>query len=166
MNSELKIRSAEINDIPGITEIYNDAILNTTATCDTEIKSIENRIDWLKAHSSKYPVIVAIKNDQVVGWASMSRWSDRIAYDDTAEISVYIHKEFRDIGIGKILLEKIIEAGRSGGLHCVLSRITQGNEKSIYLHEKFGFTHVGVMKEVANKFGNILDVHMMQLIYG
>jgi phosphinothricin acetyltransferase len=165
MNHELKIRIAEIKDVPGITDIYNDAILNTTATCDTEIKSIENRMEWLNAHSKKYPVIVAVKNDEVLGWASMSRWSDRIAYTDTAEISVYIHKKFRDKGIGKLLLKEIIEAGKIGGLHCVLSRITQGNEKSIYLHEKFGFTNVGVMKEVANKFGKILDVHMMQLLY-
>lgn len=161
----MRIRFAEIHDVPDITEIYNDAILNSTATCDTEIKSIENRIDWLNVHSKKYPVIVAIENEKVVGWASMSRWSDRIAYNDTAEISVYIHKNFRDKGIGKLLLKEIIEAGKVGGLHCVLSRITQGNEKSIYLHEKYGFTHVGVMREVANKFGKILDVYMMQLIY-
>ena len=165
MNSELKIRYAEIKDIAGITEIYNDAILNTTATCDTEIKSIENRIDWFNAHSKKYPIIVAIENETVVGWASMSKWSDRIAYEDTAEISVYIHKDFRDKGIGNSLFPQIIEAGKIGGLHCILSRITQDNDKSIYLHEKFGFSHVGVMKEVANKFGKILNVHMMQFIY-
>ena len=161
----MQIRIAEIKDAQGIAEIYNDAILNTTATCDTEIKSTENRIDWLNAHSNKYPVIVAVENDNVLGWASMTRWSDRIAYADTAEISVYIHKDHRDKGLGKLLLKKIIEAGKDGGLHCVLSRITQDNDKSVYLHEKFGFTHVGVMKEVANKFGKILDVHMMQLIY-
>jgi len=161
----MQIRTADIKDIPSITEIYNDAILHTTATCDTEIKSIENRIEWFNDHSKKYPIIVAVENEKVIGWASMSRWSDRIAYEDTAEISVYIHKDFRDMGIGKSLIKEIIEAGKISGLHCVLSRITQGNEKSIYLHEKFGFTHVGVMKEVANKFGKILDVHMMQLIY-
>ena len=166
MKDEVKIRIAEIHDVPSITDIYNDAILNTTATCDTEIKSIENRIEWLNSHSKKYPVLVAVKNNDMLGWASMSRWSDRTAYDDTAEISIYIHKDFRDQGIGKLLFEKIIVAGKEGGLHCVLSRITQYNEKSIYLHENFGFTHVGVMKEVANKFDTILDVHIMQLIYG
>jgi L-amino acid N-acyltransferase len=165
LNSELKIRSAEIKDIPGITDIYNDAILNTTATCDTEIKSIENRMDWLNAHSKKYPVLVALENENVVGWASMSLWSDRIAYEDTAEISIYIHRDFRNKGIGNSLFQKIIAAGKIGGLHCILSRITQDNEMSVYLHEKFGFTHIGIMKEVANKFGKILDVHMMQFIY-
>ena len=165
MNSELKIRYAEIKDASEIAEIYNDAILNSTATCDTEIKTAENRLEWLNVHSKKYPVLVCEINSKVIGYASMSKWSERYAYEDTAEISIYIHKEFRDNGIGKILFQKVIEAGKLGGLHCILSRITHGNEKSIHLHKKFGFTYVGVMKEVAFKFGNRIDVHIMQLLF-
>jgi len=159
------IRKATLNDVPAITAIYNDAILNTVATFDTELKSIENRMEWMHQHSDKYPVVVAEENGMVIGFASMTRWSDRAAYDDTAEISIYIHPAHRDKGIGKQLIKAIIEAGRIGGLHCVLSRITQGNDKSIYLHEQNGFRTVGVMKEVGKKFGQILDVTMMQLIY-
>jgi phosphinothricin acetyltransferase len=62
-------------------------------------------------------------------------------------------------------MSAIIQAGKEAGLHCILARITQGNEKSIYMSEQFGFTHVGILKEVGRKFDQWLDVHMMQLLY-
>lgn len=161
----LTIRQATVNDMGVVAEIYNDAILNTTATFDTETKSLENRIQWLNQHSAMNPVIVGELNNQVVGWASLSKWSDRCAYDTTAEVSVYVHKDFRDRGIGRKLLEVITLEGEKAGLHTILSRITQGNEKSIHLHEIFGYEHIGVLKEVGMKFGEFLDVHMMQKVF-
>lgn len=161
----MKLRSAQLEDAQAIATIYNEAIENTTATFDTEVKSVENRIEWLEQHNDKYPVIVIEEENQVVGFASMTRWSDRCAYDDTAEISIYILPEYHNRGWGKQLMTAIMEAGKTGGLHCVLSRITQGNEKSIHLHEQVGFTKVGVMKEVGLKFGKRLDVTMMQYLY-
>lgn len=161
----MQIRKALAADAEAITAIYNDAICNTTATFDTELKSVENRKEWLEQHSDKYPVLVAVEHETAIGFASMTRWSDRTAYDNTAEISIYIHPDHRNKGIGKQLIKAILEAGRAGGLHCVLSRITQGNDKSIYLHEQNGFRTVGVLKEVGQKFGQLLDVTMMQLLY-
>jgi L-amino acid N-acyltransferase YncA len=159
------IRSATLLDAPAIASIYNEAIENTTATFDTEIKSVTNREEWIRQHSDKYPVVVVEVNNEVVGFASMTRWSDRSAYDDTAEVSIYLSPTFHNQGIGKKLMFAIMDAGKKGGLHCVLSRITQGNDKSIHLHKIVGFETVGVMKEVGRKFGNILDVTMMQLLY-
>ncbi len=159
------IRPAILSDAKAIAAIYNEAIENTTATFDTELKSVADREEWLRQHSKKYPVLVAEVENKIVGFASMTRWSDRCAYDDTAEISIYIAPAFHNRGIGKQLMHAIIDAGKKGGLHCVLSRITQGNDKSIYLHEQNGFRTVGVLKEVGKKFGKILDVTMMQLIY-
>jgi L-amino acid N-acyltransferase YncA len=161
----MNIRKAIPSDAQAIANIYNEAIENTTATFDTEPKSVSNREEWLKQHSEKYPVVVSEINGVVVGFASMTRWSDRAAYDDTAEISIYILPAYHNQGIGKHLMQTVIEAGLRGGLHCVLSRITQGNEKSIYLHQQFGFRTVGIMQEVGKKFGKTLDVTMMQLIY-
>jgi phosphinothricin acetyltransferase len=161
----MNIRKAKLQDAESIATIYNQAIEFTTATFDTELKSVENRKEWLQQHNDKYPVVVAETEGSVIGFASMTRWSDRAAYDDTAEISIYILPEYHNLGMGKQLMQTIIEAGRSGGLHCVLSRITQGNDKSIYLHQQFGFSTVGVMKEVGRKFGQVLDVTMMQLLY-
>ncbi|HOS47219.1 MAG TPA: N-acetyltransferase family protein [Bacteroidia bacterium] len=161
----LTIRQATVNDMGIVADIYNDAILNTTATFDTEIKTLENRIQWLNQHSAMNPVIVGELDGIVVGWASLSKWSDRCAYDTTAEVSVYVHKDFRDRGIGRKLLEVITLEGEKAGLHTILSRITQGNEKSIHLHEIFGYEHVGVLREVGMKFGQFLDVHMMQKVF-
>ncbi len=158
----LTIRPATLSDIPQITEIYNDAIQNTTATFDTEIKSEEQQLKWFNDHGKKYPVLVAELDGQVAGWASLSKWSDRCAYQDTAEVSVYVDSEHREKGIGKKLLEMLILEGRSAGLHNLVSRITEGNRNSIHIHEKFGFRHIGIMKEAGVKFGKMLDVYFMQ----
>lgn len=161
----LNIRPALKTDVAIITEIYNDAILNTYATFDTEVKSIEDRIKWFLDHDEKHPVIVAELGSEVVGWASLTKWSDRCAYDGTAEVSVYVHNEFRGKGIGKRLLEILVLEGEKCGLHYLLARITQGNEASIHLHEMFGFSHIGVMHEVGFKFGKYLDVHLMEKVF-
>ena len=163
--SFMQIRKAALSDAQAIADIYNEAIENTVATIDTETKTVDNRKEWLNQHSEKYPVLVAEVDGKVVGFASMTRWSDRAAYDDTAEISIYISPSYHNQGIGKQLMEAIITAGKVGGLHCILSRITQGNDKSIYLHQQFGFRTVGVLQEVGQKFGRVLDVTMMQLVY-
>ncbi|MFN9520583.1 MAG: GNAT family N-acetyltransferase [Bacteroidota bacterium] len=159
------LRDAELTDAAAIAEIYNESILNSTATFDTETKTTEDRKAWLMQHNAKYPVVVAEISGTVVGFASLSRWSERTAYDNTAEISIYISPEHRSKGIGKKLITMIMEKGRNGGLHCLLSRITEGNEHSIYLHTQAGFTTIGVMREVGEKFGRILDVTLMQFIY-
>lgn len=148
-----------------IMRIYNEAVLNSTATFDTEPRSIQKQLEWYKAHKINHPVMVAIENDVVLGWASLSPWSDRCAYDTTVEVSVYIHKDHRGKGLGSELLKSVISEGRKQKNHTVISRITQGNEMSIHLHEKLGFQHIGIMKEVGFKFGKLLDVHLMQLIY-
>jgi L-amino acid N-acyltransferase YncA len=160
-----QIRAAILDDAAAIADIYNHAIEHTTATFDTEKKTIENRIDWLKQHHSKYPVLVATIQDEVIAFASLSKWSERAAYDDTAEISIYITPSHQGNGLGKKLLKAIVEAGKTGGLHVILSRITQGNDKSIYLHQLFGFEVVGILKEVGIKFGKRLDVTVMQMVF-
>ena len=161
----LNILPATLEHLESITDIYNEAVLNSTATFDTELKSIEEQRLWFNEHTDKYPILAAEENNIIVGWASLSRWSGRCAYADTAEISIYIKDDFRGKGIGTILLQKIIEKGRKEGLHTVLARIAEGSEASIRLHEKAGFEYIGVMKEVGKKFGKLLDVHMMQLIF-
>jgi len=107
----LKIRRARIEDLDSITEIYNDAILKTAAAFDTEAKTIEEQKLWFKNHGPKYPILVAELGNIVVGWASLSQWSDRCAYSDTAEISLYVAEEHREKGIGKKLLEAIVQEG-------------------------------------------------------
>jgi len=161
----INIRRATINDLYAITKIYNEAILKTTATFDTEIKTRKEQKKWFEDHGSKNPILVADENGIIFGFASLSKFSDRCAYSDTAEISLYVREEHQGKGIGKKLMESIIKEGKKVGLHVVISRITEGNEKSIYLHKSVGFEHIGIMKEVGLKFGKRLDVYLMQKIY-
>lgn len=159
------IRHARPEDLPAITEIYNEAVAQTVATFDTRPVSLDEQRHWLAEHGGKYPVMVAEADGPVVGWASLSKWSDRCAYADTAEISLYVLKRMQGRGIGRRLIETIIAEGRRVGLHSILARIAEGNAVSVHLHEAVGFQLVGVMREVGRKFGKLLDVHLMQKIY-
>ena len=158
------IRPATNDDLPGITRIYNDAILKTVATFDTEPKTVEEQREWFGHHGTHYPVLVAIEGNEVIGWASLSAWSDRCAYADTAEASLYVDAAWRGRGLGRALAKAIIAAGRAAGLHTLLSRIAEGNDASVKLIESLGFTTIGVMHEVGYKFGKRLDVHLLELV--
>lgn len=162
----LTIRPATQADVHRITEIYNEAIQNSTATFDTEIKTHENRMNWFNQHDDKHPVLVALENDKVIGYATLSAWSDRCAYDGTAEVSVYVDRNYRGRGTGKKLLEVLTLEGEKRGLHNLISRITEGNLNSIHIHELMGYEHIGVIREAGKKFGKLLDVHMMQKLVG
>lgn len=161
----LTIRPAEEKDIKAITEIYNEAVLNLTATFDTEPKTVEQQKAWFISHDGRHPVIAAELQGVVIGWASLSPWSDRPAYSKTAEISIYVKKENRSAGIGKKLMEKLMDDGKAAGLHTVIARIADNNKISIKFHEQYGFKHIGVMKEVGEKFGRVLDVYLLQKIF-
>ena len=161
----LTIRQVTINDLESITEIYNEAILKTVATFDTEKKTLEEQKKWFEEHGPKNPIIVAVEDDLVVGFASLSKYSDRCAYSDTAEISLYVREKHQGKGIGKRLMEAIIQEGETSGLHAVIARITKGNKTSVNLHKSLGFEHIGILKEVGLKFGKRLDVYLMQKIY-
>lgn len=161
----LKIRAATKNDISSIAEIYNDAVLNTTATFDAEPKSYSEQEIWFDKHIGKYTIIVALEEDIIVGWASLSPWSERCAYSNTADIAVYIKEEFRGKGIGKKLIEELLKKGSENGLHTAIAKICSENEVSMNLFKKSGFKHIGTMKEVGYKFEKKLDVHLMQIIF-
>jgi len=159
------IRAAKIDDLPAITEIYNEAVKTTVATFDTEPKTVDEQKKWFEHHGSRHPVLVAELDGVVVGWSSLSRWSDRYAYAETGEISLYVKEPLRGRGIGKKLLMSVIEEGEKAGLHTVIARIAQGNGASIHIHTLVGFEQIGVMREVGRKFGRRIDVHLMQKIY-
>ncbi len=161
---ELTIRNARISDVAAITDIYNEAILTTTATFDTTPKSVSERLDWLKSHDGRHPVIVAELDGMVVGWASLTWWSERSAYDDTAETSFYVRSSYQGCGVGRKLKEAIIEEARRLKFHTLIARVTEGNAASLHLNESLGYVRVGTLKEVGRKFGRLLDVHILQKI--
>jgi L-amino acid N-acyltransferase len=159
------IRKAEEKDLPMITDIYNEAIRMTTATFDTTPKTMAEQQSWFADHGEKNPIMVAEKDGRIIAWGSLSKWSDRCAYTDTAESSVYVIEPYQDKGIGTQLLTQLLKEGKKQGLHAVIARVTEGNTHSISLHESLGFFHIGTMKEVGVKFDKRLDVHLMEKIF-
>jgi len=160
--TKIELRPAADGDLPVITEIYNDAILNTIATFDLETKSAEEMSVWLEKHSGDFPAVVCVAEGEVVGYASLNEYSPKKAYAATAEVSVYIAPGSRGKGYGRTLLGAIIEAGARKGIHAMIARITEGNDISVHLFEQFDFTYVGKLKEVGTKFGRLLDVDLYQ----
>lgn len=162
---DLEIRRATRPDLTAITEIYNDAILRTTATFDTQPKTEAQQLAWFEAHDDRHPILVALVENRVVGWASLTQWSDRCAYADTAEVSAYVHEQHRGHRIGSQLMAAIDREAQRAALHTLLARVVEGNEASLRLSIGAGFSLVGTMKEVGWKFGRRLDVHLLQRVY-
>jgi L-amino acid N-acyltransferase YncA len=156
-------RAAEI-DAAAIAEIYNEAIRTTTATFDTEEKTAAERAAWLRSHDDGHPVFVAECAGQVVGWAALSKWSDRTAYAQTAESSFYVAAAHRGSGIGRALKEQLITAARELGMHTIIARVAQDSAASLHVNQSLGFVHIGTLREVGLKFGQRLDVHILQLM--
>jgi len=161
-----EFRPATPADLAAITEIYNEAILHTVATMDTEPQTLDDRRRWLTRHDDNHPVLVAAKNGTVVGWASLNEWSDRPGYAVTAEVSLFIHPDHRGRGIGKQLLHEVLEAGRRTTLRSLVARIADENIVSLNLFRAVGFEDVGLMREVGKKFDRLIDIWVLQHLLG
>jgi L-amino acid N-acyltransferase len=157
-----EIRPAKASDVDAICEIYNEAIRTTTATFDTAPRSLERQRQWFESHGPRFPILVAAKNGVVVGWACLTRWSERPAYDITAETSFYVHSEHRGQGIGRRLKQALIDEARRLGFHSLIARVAEGSEASLHLNLSMGFERVGVLRQVGRKFDRLLDVVLLQ----
>jgi L-amino acid N-acyltransferase YncA len=165
LDIELVIENSRKDDLQDIIDIYNWAIENTSATFDTEVKTIESQLGWYESHCEDYPIFVMRNNSKVIAWGSISRWSDRCAYSGTGEISFYVHPDFHGSGVGTMVLKKLIEVGKETKFRTLVSRIAGKSDASIHLHKKLGFSDIGTMKNVGKKFGEIVDVHLMQILF-
>jgi phosphinothricin acetyltransferase len=159
------VRAARESDLPRIRAIYNREVRVSTATYDTQPRLASEQRAWFGMHGGKHPVLVAEREGVVCGWASLSPWSDRAAYGRTAEVSVYVAEEWRRRGVGRLLLQALVDAGRAHGHHALLARISADNTASVDLHAALGFSVVGTLKEVGVKFGRLLDVSIMEVIF-
>lgn len=158
------IRYIQENDLQDILEIYNDAIINTTAIYDYHPHTIEDRREWYKQKvESGYPIIGIEDNDKIVGFATYGPFRNYPAFKYTIEHSLYVHKEYRRKGIGAILLKELIEIANNEGYATLVAGIDSANEKSIVMHKKFGFVHSGTIKKAGFKFNRWLDLDFYQL---
>jgi L-amino acid N-acyltransferase len=158
-----RTRLAERRDAEALRDIYNVEVLESTVTFDLVPRSLAEQVAWIDEHSGGHPAIVAVSDDDsVVGFASLSPYRPRPAYAPTVEDSVYVHRDRRGHGIGRLLLGDLVELARSHGFHSAIGRIVGGHEASIALHRACDFEEVGRERQVGRKFGRWLDVVLMQ----
>jgi len=160
----IEIAPATEADLEGIRTIYNAAVANSVATFHVDPQTEQQQREWFESHGERHPVVVARHEGLVVGWASLSEFSDRPAYENTVEDSVYVAAGWRGRGIGRRLLARLVELAAELGHHSIVSRIADHSAASIALHRSVGFREVGVLHEVGRKFGRWVDVTVMELV--
>jgi L-amino acid N-acyltransferase YncA len=156
------VRLAQATDAEAIRAIYNIEVTESTVTFDLVPRSHDEQRAWLAAHSGAHPAVVAVDGNDVAGFGSLSPYKDRPAYSTTVEDSVYVHRDRRGAGVGRLILGELLALATAHGFHAVIARIVGDHDASIALHERCGFTLVGVEKEVGRKFGRWLDVVELQ----
>jgi L-amino acid N-acyltransferase len=161
----MQVRAAREADLAAITAIYNEQVRCGTATFDTEPRGPEAARAWLAGHDPvRHPVLVAEEGGRVAGWASLTAWSPRGAYARTVEASVFVDGACRRRGAGRELVAALEAAARRAGHRVVLGRIEASNQASLSLFAAAGYRVVGVMHQVGEKFGRLLDVVVVELV--
>ncbi len=156
------VRLAERRDAEAIRAIYNLEVAESTVTFDLVPRTLDEQVEWINAHSGAHPAVVADEDGEVVGFGSLSPFKERPAYSPTVEDSVYVRRDRRGQGIGRLLLEDLLRLAVDHGFHTVMARIVGNHEASIALHVTCAFELVGTEREVGRKFGHWLDVVEMQ----
>ena len=178
------IRLATAADAEQIRAIYNYEVMHTTATFDLVPRSLADQQEWLAARSGAFAAIVAVDTDtdvdtdvdvgaktavdveggagQVVGFGALSPYKERAAYRTSVENSVYVRSDCQGRGIGRLLLQELLNTAELSGFHAVFARINATGDASIALHTRCGFQLVGIEREVGRKFSRWHDVALMQ----
>ena len=163
---EFKLKPCCEKQLPEILDIFNDAILNSTALYDYKLRTIEMMNLWYAdKNSNNQPIVGVFDNEGVLlGFATYGMFRVRPAYKYTVEHSVYVRSDKRGLGLGKILLRQLIKHAEEQDYHVMVGVIDASNLVSIKLHENEGFELNGIWKEVGYKFGKWLDAAFYQLI--
>jgi len=157
---QFKIRKAKAEDATEIATIYNEGIDERSATFNTNHATAEEISEKITEGGDKHPLIVATLTGsrRIVGWASISPYSPRACYTGIGEISIYVHKKHRRHGIGKTLLQSLIDTATQQGYWKLMGRIFTFNQASRTLCKKLGFTEIGIHEKHAKLDGKWLDV--------
>ncbi len=164
--SEPRIRDAVDGDMPALRDLYNATILTTTAAWTEQPQTLRARQTWFRRQQrDAYPVLVAEVDGDVVGFTAYGsfrgsgKWP---GYRHTVEHTIHVHEEYWGYGIGRTLLEALMQRARTQDIHVMVAAIDSANAESIAFHERLGFTTVARMPEVGRKFDRWLDLVLMQ----
>lgn len=161
------IRSATEADLPAILEIYNASVA-TTATWSERLQTMPQRQAWFAARSAKGDgVVVAEDAHVVVGFAAYGDFRDTDhwpGYRFTVENTVHVRDGHLGRGIGRALMEALIDHATAHGKHSMIAAVDGENEGSVTFHESLGFTVVGRIPELGWKFEHWLDLVLLQRI--
>ncbi len=161
---DVLIRHATPADAEAIRSIYNHEVENETSTFDLVPRSLDDQLEWQNARQGAFCVFVAELDGEVVGFGALSPYKERAAYRTSVEDSVYVRRDMSQRGIGRAILNHLLDTAADGGFHAVIARITTLSFGSLALHEKAGFSMVGVEREIGRKFNKWLDVAIMQCL--
>ncbi|WP_370153832.1 N-acetyltransferase family protein [Ferrovibrio sp.] len=163
MTDPILLRDAGPADAEAIRAIYNDAVVNTTAVFDYAPRDAAAQVAWLQAKAGQdLPVLVAVCDGIVAGYASFGSFRPWPAYLHTVENAIYIAPERRGQGIGRRLLGALVERAAGRGLHTMVAGITADNAASLRLHESLGFERAGLIRQCGWKFDRWLDLVFLQ----
>ena len=156
----MDIRHAQTADLPALTEIYNHYVLHTPITFDIDPKTMEQRAAWLAQFDagSRYQLLVAVADEQVLGYANTSKFREKQAYETSVETTIYLHHEATGRGIGHQLYTALLEAVAGMDVHRAFAGVTLPNDASVALHRGVGFETVGTFAQVGRKFDRYWDV--------
>jgi L-amino acid N-acyltransferase YncA len=158
-----RVRLATPADAEAICRIYNQGIEDRIATLETELRTPDERCQWMAARSPRHPVIVAeAEPGAVLGWGSLNVFNPRDAYRFVADFSVYVERSWRGRGVGAALLGRLIELGREHGFHKLVLSAFPSNKSGMGLYEKLGFRTVGIYQEQGRLDGRWVDTIVME----
>jgi phosphinothricin acetyltransferase len=159
------VRLATPEDADAICRIYNQGIEDRVATLETELRTPDERREWLRGKSPRHPVIVAwTAGGDIVGWGSLNVYNPREAYRHVADFSVYVDRAYRGKGVGRVLLARLIALGREHGYHKLVLSAFPFNAGGMTLYEKMGVRTVGIYKEQGQLDGRWVDTIVMEKI--
>ncbi|GGL73581.1 phosphinothricin acetyltransferase [Deinococcus aerolatus] len=167
-----RVRPATRADVPAMLEIYNHAVLHTTASYDLEPVVLETRLAWFDHKQvAGWPVLVLeepgeVTGDRVIGWATYGPFREKPGYAGTVEHSIYVREDRRGSGLGHLLMLALIADARARGFHVMVGGVDASNAGSLAFHARLGFVQVAEFRQVGRKFGRWLDLAFVQLLLG
>ncbi len=164
------VRTAEPRDAEAIAAIHNEGIEDRLATLDTTLRTPEGTRSWLTDRGLRYTVLVATppasasSRSDVIGWGSLNPFNARAAYDHVADFSVYVRRDWRGKGVGRRLLDALVDRARAHGFHKMVLSALARNSAGVALYESAGFSRVGIYREMGWLDDRWVDVLLMERI--